>query len=130
FWVTFVGSYCIFWPMHYLGMTGVPRRYYTDEYFNTFNMYENLNVFISVSAIIVFAAQLLFVINFFYSAFKGKKMTTENPFNYNTLEWTTPIEPGHGNWEGAIPAVHRGPYEYYKDGHDFIPQTTPDSALK
>lgn len=130
FWITFVGSYCIFWPMHYLGMTGVPRRYYTDENFTTFNMYDNLNIFISISAIIVFAAQLLFVINFFYSAMKGKKMTTQNPSNYNTLEWTTPIEPGHGNWEGAIPAVHRGPYEYYKDGHDFIPQTTPDSVLK
>lgn len=129
FWVTFVGCYCIFWPMHYLGMTGVPRRYFSFESFETFNMYDNLNIFISVSAMVVFFAQVLFLFNFFYSAIKGKKMSSINEFNYNTLEWTTGLEPIHGNWPGAIPAVYRGPYEYFKDGHDFIPQTVSDEAL-
>lgn len=129
FWITFVGCYCIFWPMHYLGMSGVPRRYFSFQSFETFNMYDNLNIFISVSAMVVFFAQVLFLINFFYSAFKGKKMTSNNEHNYNTLEWTTGLEPIHGNWPGAIPAVYRGPYEYHKDGHDFIPQTVSDEAL-
>ena len=57
-------------------------------------------------------------------------MTTENPYKSNSLEWTTPIAPGHGNWPGAIPAVYRGSYEYGKDGHDFIPQIVKDSDIK
>jgi len=74
---------------------------------------------------IVFATQILFLINFFYSIFKGRKVTVLNPWESNTLEWTTPIRPGHGNWPGEIPEVHRWPYDYSKDGHDFITQTTP-----
>jgi cytochrome c oxidase subunit 1 len=74
---------------------------------------------------IVFATQILFLINFFYSVFKGRKVTTLNPWESNTLEWTTPINPGHGNWPGEIPEVHRWPYDYGKDGVDYIPQTTP-----
>ena len=129
FWITFVGSYCIFWPMHYMGMTGIPRHYYSFDSFQTFDMYDNLNVFISVAAIIVFFSQFLFIINFFYSIFYGRKMSSMNPFRYNTLEWTTPIVPGHGNWPGAIPTVYRGAYDYAKDGHDYIPQTVSDEAL-
>lgn len=130
FWLTFIGSYCIFWPMHYLGMTGVPRRYFTFENFDTFNTYGELNVFISVAAIIVFFAQFLFVFNFFYSAVKGRKMTTLNPWKSNSIEWTTPIEPGHGNWAGPIPNVHRDAYEYGKDGQEYRPQTMTDKELK
>lgn len=129
FWLTFVGSYCIFWPMHYMGMTGVPRRYPTLENFKTFDGYEQLGVFISCAAIFVFFVQFLFVINFFYSIFYGKKMTSRNPYQYNSLEWTTPIEPGHGNWVGAIPTVYRWAYDYEKDGHSFIPQDVSDEAL-
>jgi cytochrome c oxidase subunit 1 len=129
FWLTFVGSYLIFWPMHYLGMTGVPRRYLTLENFTTFNGYEDLNKFISIVVILVFCVQLLFVINFFHSIFHGRKITVRNPFDYNSLEWTTPIEPGHGNWPGEIPTVYRWPYDYEKDGYAFIPQHIPDSAL-
>jgi cytochrome c oxidase subunit 1 len=127
FWVTLVGAYLIFWPMHYEGLAGMPRRYYDYSQWVSFNQFEGLNKFISIVTIVVFAVQLLFVFNFFYSIFKGRLVTTRNPWHANTLEWTTPIRPGHGNWEGEIPEVHRWPYDYSKDGRDFIPQTEPIS---
>jgi cytochrome c oxidase subunit 1 len=125
FWGTMIGAYAIFWPMHYIGMAGVPRRYYSFETFDAFKHFGELNQFITVAAIIVFALQLLFVVNFIYSIFRGKKMTTRNPWGANTLEWTTPINPGHGNWPGKLPVVHRWAYDYGKDGEEFITQTTP-----
>ncbi|GAA3915100.1 cytochrome c oxidase subunit I [Chitinophaga oryziterrae] len=125
FWITLVGAYLIFWPMHYEGMAGMPRRYYDYSNWESFKQFGDLNHFISIVVIIVFAAQLLFVFNFFYSVFKGRKLTTTNPWNATTLEWTTPINPGHGNWPGEIPEVYRWPYDYSKDGVDFIPQTVP-----
>ena len=125
FWITMVGSYLIFWPMHYEGLAGMPRRYYDFSGWSSFNMFNGLNEFISLVAMIVFAAQLLFVFNFFYSMFKGRKVTDPNPWGANTLEWTTPIKPGHGNWPGEIPEVHRGAYDYAKDGKEFIPQNVP-----
>jgi cytochrome c oxidase subunit 1 len=91
-------------------------------------MFAGLNEFISVVALIVFSVQLLFLLNFFYSIFKGRKVKNPNPWGSNTLEWTTPINPGHGNWPGEIPEVHRWPYDYGKDGRDFIPQTEPVGA--
>jgi len=84
-----------------------------------------LNKFISTVAMVVFATQILFLSNFFYSIFKGRKVTVQNPWKSNTLEWTTPIRPGHGNWPGEIPEVHRWAYDYGKDGVDFIPQNVP-----
>jgi cytochrome c oxidase subunit 1 len=125
FWTTMVGAYLIFWPMHYEGLAGMPRRYYDFSMWESFKMFGGLNQFISVVSIIVFAAQILFVINFIYSIFKGRKVTIANPWESNTLEWTTPIRPGHGNWPGEIPEVYRGAYDYGKDGRDFIPQTEP-----
>lgn len=125
FWVTLVGAYLIFWPMHYEGMAGMPRRYYDVSGWASFKQFGGLNEFISIVVILVFAVQLLFVFNFFYSIFKGRKMTTPNPWNATTLEWTTPIHAGHGNWPGEIPEVHRWAYDYSKDGRDFIPQTEP-----
>lgn len=125
FWVTIVGAYLIFWPMHYEGLAGMPRRYYDYSGWNSFKMFNGLNEFISLVAIIVFAVQLLFVFNFFYSMYKGRKVTTQNPWHSNTLEWTTPINPGHGNWPGEIPEVYRGAYDYAKDGKEFIPQNVP-----
>lgn len=127
FWITLIGSYLIFWPMHYEGMAGMPRRYFDYSNWASFNQFQELNAFISFVVIIVFATQLLFVFNFFYSIFKGRKLTTPNPWNATTLEWTTPINPGHGNWPGEIPEVHRWAYDYSKDGKDFIPQTVPVS---
>ena len=91
-------------------------------------MFAGLNEFISFVSIIVFSAQLLFVFNFFYSIFKGRKVTTLNPWGAASLEWTTPIRPGHGNWPGEIPEVHRWAYDYGKDGREFISQTEPVGA--
>jgi len=125
FWFTIIGAYAIFWPMHYIGMAGVPRRYYSFESFDAFKDFGAMNKFITIAAIVVFAVQILFVINFFYSIYYGKKMTTKNPWGATTLEWTTDIEPCHGNWEGNIPTVHRWAYDYGKDGHEFIPQYVP-----
>jgi cytochrome c oxidase subunit 1 len=128
FWVTFAGSYLIFWPMHYQGLAGMPRRYTDFSNWQSFNQFSDMNRFISTVAMVVFAVQLLFVFNFFYSIFKGRKVQTQNPWGANTLEWTTPINPGHGNWPGDIPEVHRWAYDYGKDGREFIPQTEPVSA--
>src|SRR5450432_2809474 len=132
FWVTFAGAYLIFWPMHYEGLAGMPRRYVEYQGWASFNQFGDLNRFISTVAMVVFAVQLMFVFNFFYSIFKGRKVTTQNPWQANTLEWTTPIHPGHGNWPGEIPEVHRWAYDYgkdgSKDGKDFILQTEPLGA--
>ncbi|MEY3687525.1 MAG: hypothetical protein RLZ76_1362 [Bacteroidota bacterium] len=128
FWVTFVGAYLIFWPMHYQGLAGLPRRYTDFSNWQSFNQFSDMNRFISTVAMVVFAVQLLFVFNFFYSIFKGRKVKSQNPWGANTLEWTTPINPGHGNWPGDIPEVHRWAYDYGKDGRDFIPQTEPVGA--
>lgn len=125
FYVTLVGAYLIFFPMHF--MTGLPRRYYTYANFETFNNFNHLAAFISVAAILVFIAQIIFVINFFYSIFKGRKLEGEyaNPWDANTLEWTAPVERLHGNWPGDIPTVERWPYDYSKDGKTNISQVTP-----
>ena len=126
FWVTFISAYGVFFPMHFLGLAGLPRRYYTNSAFPMFDGLSDINEIITFFAIIGGLVQLLFVFNFFYSIFKGTK-ATENPWESNTLEWTTPIERIHGNWPGEIPSVHRWAYDYSKPGaeKDFIPQTEP-----
>ena len=126
FWLTFVGVYMVFFPMHYIGIAGFPRRYYSWTNYEFANMYSDLNMFVSVAAFITFAAQAIFLFNFFYSMYRGRKATL-NPWSSNTLEWTTPLHPGHGNWPGEIPTVYRWPYDYSKPGaaEDFIPQTVP-----
>jgi cytochrome c oxidase subunit I len=128
FWATIIGAYLIFWPMHYEGLAGMPRRYYDYSGWESFKMFGGLNEFISFVAMVVFSVQLLFIFNFFYSIFKGRKVKVQNPWGANTLEWTTPINPGHGNWPGEIPEVYRGAYDYGKDGREFIPQTEPIGA--
>jgi cytochrome c oxidase subunit I len=130
FWISFVGAYFIFWPMHYEGLAGMPRRYYDFSNWESFKMFGGLNEFISITAIVVFAAQFLFIFNFFYSMYKGRKLTerNKNPWHSTTMEWTTPIHPPHGNWTSEIPEVHRWPYDYGKDGRDFIAQTEPVGA--
>ncbi len=126
FWLTLTSVYGVFFPMHFIGLAGVPRRYYANTAYAGFDSLVNINTMISTMAIIGGIAQLLFAFNFFYSIFKGKKAPM-NPWHSNTLEWTAPIEHLHGNWPGAIPTVHRWPYDYGKPGaeHDFIPQTVP-----
>jgi cytochrome c oxidase subunit 1 len=126
FWLTFIGVYLVFFPMHYIGIAGFPRRYYSWTNFAFTEHYTDLNMFVSAAAIVTFASQFIFLFNFFYSMYRGRK-ATQNPWRSNTLEWTTPIEPGHGNWPGEIPTVYRWPYDYSKPGaaEDFIPQTVP-----
>ncbi len=125
FWGTLIGAYAIFWPMHYLGMAGVPRRYYRFDNFDTFSHFSEMNKFITIAAIVTFGFQLLMVVNFFYSIWKGKKVTSKNPWGATTLEWTTPIAPGHGNWPGKLPTVNRWAYDYGKNGEEFISQVEP-----
>jgi cytochrome c oxidase subunit I len=126
FWVTAVCAYGVFFPMHFIGLAGLPRRYYTNTNFPLFDDLQNVNVLITMFALVGGAFQLVFLYNFFSSIFYGKK-TVQNPWKSNTLEWTAPIEHIHGNWPGAIPEVHRWPYDYSKPGHedDFVPQNIP-----
>ena len=128
FWLTFISVYCVFFPMHFIGLDGVPRRYYSFTSFEFMNEWLAVNKFISISAILGSIAQFIFLYNFFRSIFKGEK-SVQNPGRSNTLEWTAPVEHLHGNWPGEIPAVYRWPYDYSKPGaeEDFIPQTVPFS---
>jgi cytochrome c oxidase subunit I len=126
FWITFVSAYGVFFPQHFLGLAGVPRRYYTNSNFPMFDNLVDINEICTTFAIIGALGQLVFLFNFFYSIFRGDK-APQNPWNSNTLEWTTPMANIHGNWPGKLPEVHRWPYDYSKPGkpHDFVPQTVP-----
>tara|TARA_R110002072_G_scaffold260722_1_gene419204 strand:- start:7684 stop:9507 length:1824 start_codon:yes stop_codon:yes gene_type:complete len=134
FWVTVIGAYGIFFPMHFIGMAGLPRRYYTNTAFPYFDDLANINVVITIFAIITAAVQLVFLYNFIASIFYGKK-APQNPWKSNTLEWTAPVKHIHGNWPGAIPHVYRWSYDYSKlnkagddyviAGQDFVPQNIP-----
>jgi len=134
FWITAIGSYGVFFPMHFIGMAGLPRRYYTNTAFPYFDDLANVNVLITVFAIITAAVQLVFLYNFIYSIFYGKK-ATQNPWESTTLEWTTPVKHIHGNWPGELPTVYRWSYDYSKrnkddsdyviPGQDYIPQNVP-----
>jgi len=126
FWITAICAYGVFFPMHFIGMAGLPRRYYTNSNFPLFDDLSNVNVVITIFAIIGGAFQIVFLWNFFYSMFYGKK-AKQNPWKSTTLEWTAHVEHIHGNWPGQIPHVHRWPYDYSKPGHDedFVPQNVP-----
>lgn len=128
FWLTFIGAYLVFFPMHFMGIDGVPRRYYAFTEFAFMAKWVSVNKLVTWAAIIAALGQVAFLWNFFYSIFFGKK-APQNPWQSNTLEWTTPVEHIHGNWPGEIPTVHRWPYDYSKPGHseDFIPQDVPFS---
>ena len=133
FWVTFLGSYLIYFPMHYLGFVGVPRRYFEigDTSFVPPSA-ATLNEFITVMVLIVGAAQVLFIYNILYSTFKGEP-SGPNPWNGTTLEWqTSETPPGHGNFGDELPVVYRWAYEYSVPGveADFIPQNLPPDQIK
>ncbi len=126
FWGTFICAYGVFFPMHFLGLAGLPRRYYTNSAFPMFDGLTEINAVITFFALAGAVLQVIFLFNFFYSIFKGTK-ASKNPWKSNTLEWTTPVERIHGNWPGDIPTVHRWPYDYSKPDYneDFVPQTEP-----
>lgn len=126
FWITFVCAFGVFFPMHFIGLAGAPRRYYSYSEFPMFDGVIDLNVLVTVFAIVGGAAQLIFTYNFFYSIWRGPK-AVQNPWRSNTLEWTTPVEHIHGNWPGPLPVVYRWSYDYSKPGkeEDFVPQNVP-----
>jgi len=132
FWLTIISAYGVFFPMHFLGLAGLPRRYYTNTAFPIFDDLLHINHVMTIFALIGGIAQILFFANFFFSMKKGPK-ASQNPWRANSLEWTTPVEHIHGNWPGEIPEVHRWAYDYSKldengelyDGQDFTLQTVP-----
>ncbi len=134
FWVTSIGAYGIFFPMHFVGMAGLPRRYYTNTNFPYFDDLANINVVMTIFAIFTISVQVVFLYNFFSSIFYGKR-GPKNPWNSTTLEWTAEMKHMHGNWDGPIPHVHRWSYDYSKlnkdetdyviPGQDYIPQHIP-----
>jgi cytochrome c oxidase subunit I len=131
FWITFLGTYLIYFPMHYLGVLGMPRRYYNFENYQFIppSAYA-LNTFITVVALIVGAAQLLFIYNLAWSAVRGRRAEA-NPWRAASLEWQTPATPpAHGNWGPHMPVVYRWAYAYSVPGapQDFIAQNAPPEA--
>ena len=129
FWVTFLGTYAIYLPMHYIGILGVPRRYYANGVSDFMpDSVASANVSITIAALIVGAAQLIFIYNLITSLMKSKDAPS-NPWNATSLEWQTPeTPPRHGNWE-ELPKVYRWAYAYSVPGadKDYIPQNEPPS---
>jgi len=130
FWASLVFINGVFAPMFVQGLAGVSRRLYDGgaQYAHAKPIIHT-NVLMSVSAFLLLAAQVPFIINFFYSIFKGKRVGA-NHWDATTLEWSATTAPplGHGNFE-VIPQVYRGPYEYSVPGYDaadFLPQNVPD----
>src|SRR5438128_3865493 len=128
FWVTFLGTYAIYYPMHYLGFLGMPRRYYvlgTTVFIP--ESAQTLNEAITIAALIVGAIQVVFIYNLIWSYFNGKP-AGGNPWRATTLEWQTPdTPPKHGNFGKELPVVYRWAYDYSVPGaaEDFIPQNQP-----
>ncbi|PSK86381.1 cytochrome c oxidase subunit 1 [Limimaricola soesokkakensis] len=127
FWVTFIGAYAIFFPMHYVGLVGVPRRYPDISASFVPDSVATLNAFITVAALTVGAAQMLFLFNVAWSLARGRK-AGHNPWRAASLEWQTPeVPPRHGNWGEELPLVYRWAYDYSVPGapRDFIAQDDP-----
>ena len=132
FWMTFVGVYCIFMPMHYLGYAGDPRRYALTDAVHYLTRLQPVYVFISIAAFVTATAQLFFYFNFFWSIKHGKP-AERNPWRATTLEWQVSTPVPHDNFAGHYPTVYRGPYEYSVPGaaEDFIPQdVAPEQVVK
>ncbi|MBI1790545.1 MAG: cbb3-type cytochrome c oxidase subunit I [Acidobacteria bacterium] len=126
FYLTFIGVYCIFTPMHQLGMAGNPRRYADFKEFEFMGQLLPVHTFITWAAILTATAQVLFVINLIWSWWKGAK-ASDNPWEATTLEWTVSSPPPFDNFAGKHPVVYRGPYEYAQPGapKDYTMQTDP-----
>jgi cytochrome c oxidase subunit I len=132
FWVSFVGSYAIYYPMHYLGFMGVPRRYYSIHGTDFIpQSAHDVNVAITVAALVVGAAQILFLYNLISSYFRGRP-SGPNPWRATSLEWrTADTPPKHGNFGDHLPVVYRWAYDYSVPGVniDYIPQDVPPSEV-
>ena len=133
FWITFVGVYAIFGPMHYLGMLPHPRRYAeitSVDYLGATGAAE-LHMFITVAAVLTVLAQFIFLYNFVKSIFAGKECREENPWEATTLEWTIPSPPPHDKFAGKVPHVYRGAYDFALRGakRDFAMQCNDDKAV-
>jgi cytochrome c oxidase subunit 1 len=130
FWITFIGVYCIFVPMHVMGLVGMPRRFSQFTEYEFLKSLPPLVKFVTISAIVTASVQLVFYFNLIWSYFKGKKAGA-NPWEATTLEWVTPSPPPHDNFAGHAPTVYRGPYEFAVPGaaNDFLMQTEPEGAL-
>src|SRR2546427_7946668 len=129
FWITFIGVYTIFVPMHIMGIVGMPRRYAQFTEYAFLGRLHPLVLLVSIAAIVTVSVQLVFFFNLFWSMFKGK-VAGPNPWEATTLEWTTPSPPPHDNFAGIVPTVYRGPYEFAVPGapKDFMMQTEPMTA--
>jgi cytochrome c oxidase subunit 1 len=132
FWITFIGVYAIFIPMHIMGIVGMPRRYSQFEeggqqIYEFLKTLHPLVIFVTIAAIVTVVSQIIFFVNLFWSMFKGKK-AGDNPWEATTLEWITPSPPPHDNFAGIEPVVYRGAYEFSVPGapNDFIMQTEPE----
>src|SRR3989441_6582714 len=130
FWITFIGVYTIFVPMHIMGIVGMPRRYAQFGEYEFLKNTHGLVLFVTVAAIITALVQLVFYFNFFWSMFRGKK-AGDNPWEATTLEWTTATPPPHDNFAGRVPTVYHGPYEFSVPGapNDFIMQTDGEGIV-
>ncbi len=130
FWLTFIGAYCIFMPMHWLGMAGEPRRYSQLTELEYLKPLMGVQQFVTAAAVVTIAAQFIFLVNLLWSLWRGKKETNPNPWECTTLEWTTLNPPPHDNFGGVVPVVHHGPYEFSVPGaaRDFVMQTEPAST--
>jgi len=123
FVLTFIGFNVAFFPMHLLGIAGFPRRLADPYQYPVFEHLRPLNQVITYGAILMGFAQLLLLLNFFVSMFRGAKVG-RNPWKANSLEWSAPSPPGHGNFD-VPPIAYRGPYEYSSPlvQEDYLPQT-------
>jgi len=133
FWISFLGAYAIFLPLHYIGLMGVPRRYHElGELPFATHAVTSLNEFVSITAFVVGFAQLVFLFNLAWSLRRGRPAGS-NPWGATTLEWQTPeTPPGHGNWGKELPVVYRWAYDYALPGaaDDFVPQNVPPSEVR
>src|SRR5438132_988467 len=127
FWLSFIGVYCVFFPMHIIGIGGQMRRIYDPTQYAFLVPQQPVNVFISLAAFVLGSAQLVFLANFFVSIFAGKRVMERNPWHANGLEWVSAIPAGHGNFGEELPTVYRWPFDYSVPGEkeDFIPQNVP-----
>lgn len=131
FWLTFIGVYSVFIPMHLIGIWGHPRRYAGFEYaFLNDPMIPSMHNMITYAAFLAVGAQLIFIFNFFYSMYMGSQ-APQNPWNGTSLEWVTDSPPKFDNFGGKDPVVHHGAYEYSVPGveKDYVMQTDPPETV-